>query len=444
MLHTNWQAGQTGAVAEHNEISKRLLNLKDFGAKGDGVTDDTAAIQAAIDSSIDTSNTGTRIIGERVVYPISSTLVIPDKLSVEICGKGIGSTAFKWIGADGDTSPMIRFANGYRNALRDLQLIPSTNPAKTVGAVVEFYRSAGYHYGGHGHTLTNVWLGTQNTTYATYGVVMRHDGATDSMNDFHTFNKVKINCGIVANVSIQHSQSKAHSFIDCFFDGGQYGVTNAVNSTGGSFHWYGGWCAGHSLSDFYLHPGSDAIVLDSINSEGSNRFLMTTGPSTNTQPVTVRGVRWANNALNADGYWILWQTAGPLVVEGCQLDGFDLPVPRIRVENSNLVPVSVSFRNNGYVMPSSDVIDPINFTISSQGPSYIERTGNVYRTSDNKSVIKSDIMRSPAEPNSGYWSRGNIIYNTMPVAGGSLGWVCVQSGIAGDTAVFKTFGSIAP
>lgn len=46
-------------------------------------------------------------------------------------------------------------------------------------------------------------------------------------------------------------------------------------------------------------------------------------------------------------------------------------------------------------------------------------------------------------PTSGTWYRGDRVYNTMPSAGGPEGWVCVQSGSDKTTpAVFKTFGLI--
>ncbi len=49
---------------------------------------------------------------------------------------------------------------------------------------------------------------------------------------------------------------------------------------------------------------------------------------------------------------------------------------------------------------------------------------------------------SPGEPTSGSYATGDIIYNTNPVPGGHVGWVCTTGGTAGSTAVFKPFGGI--
>jgi hypothetical protein len=45
-----------------------------------------------------------------------------------------------------------------------------------------------------------------------------------------------------------------------------------------------------------------------------------------------------------------------------------------------------------------------------------------------------------APPTAGVWNVGDMVYNSAPVAGGSMGWVCVTAGTPGT---WKTFGGIA-
>jgi hypothetical protein len=50
-------------------------------------------------------------------------------------------------------------------------------------------------------------------------------------------------------------------------------------------------------------------------------------------------------------------------------------------------------------------------------------------------------MTMAAEPGSGTWARGDVVYNRDPSAGGKLGWVCVVGGAPGT---WKAFGTIDP
>lgn len=43
-------------------------------------------------------------------------------------------------------------------------------------------------------------------------------------------------------------------------------------------------------------------------------------------------------------------------------------------------------------------------------------------------------------PKSGKWSRGDLVYNAVPVAGGNVGWICLEGGIPGK---WKAFGQIS-
>ncbi|MBA4849499.1 glycosyl hydrolase family 28-related protein [Emticicia sp. BO119] len=51
------------------------------------------------------------------------------------------------------------------------------------------------------------------------------------------------------------------------------------------------------------------------------------------------------------------------------------------------------------------------------------------------------IRFASAAPSTGTWAIGDIVYNSAPIAGGTMGWVCTTAGTPGT---WKTFGSIAP
>lgn len=61
-----------------------MVSVKDFGAVGDGVADDTAAIQAAIDYA--TSIGGQRVLGSGLTYKTTSPIIIKDDVKLDLQG----------------------------------------------------------------------------------------------------------------------------------------------------------------------------------------------------------------------------------------------------------------------------------------------------------------------------------------------------------------------
>jgi hypothetical protein len=120
--NVGYTQGGTGSTSRTVEAKLQdTVSVKDFGAVGDGVTDDTAAIQAAIDSISNAANLG-RGGGTVLLFPfgsyiISSSLLI-DQKNIDIQGDGStvthsgASPAFLL----GDVSYLSDFATG--NAYR--------------------------------------------------------------------------------------------------------------------------------------------------------------------------------------------------------------------------------------------------------------------------------------------------------------------------------------
>jgi hypothetical protein len=77
---------ETSSASDNSPPADATLNVKTFGAKGDGATDDTAAIQKAIDAAA-------RLLGRTVYLPpgvcaIGSPLRITDTRAVVLRGAG--------------------------------------------------------------------------------------------------------------------------------------------------------------------------------------------------------------------------------------------------------------------------------------------------------------------------------------------------------------------
>jgi len=79
----------TGAVARSAQAKMRdTVSVKDFGAVGDGVADDTAAIQAAITATNPTSGGGVYLPSG--TYKVTSTINVANQ-RVTICGDGVST-----------------------------------------------------------------------------------------------------------------------------------------------------------------------------------------------------------------------------------------------------------------------------------------------------------------------------------------------------------------
>src|SRR5450432_2718534 len=108
---------QLRSQEEFNGPYKGWANIKTrFGAKGDGIHDDTKAIQMALDSLTQPMvnyNTGSNayvvIYLPAGVYCISSTLTLNGKIGISFIGESPLNTNIIWKGADNDT---MFFANG--------------------------------------------------------------------------------------------------------------------------------------------------------------------------------------------------------------------------------------------------------------------------------------------------------------------------------------------
>ena len=77
---------------------------KDFGAVGDGKTDDTAALQAALSSLLDANGSAVALYLPRGTYRITGTLKLPRKggreaIGLNIQGEDPDRTVIRWGGS---------------------------------------------------------------------------------------------------------------------------------------------------------------------------------------------------------------------------------------------------------------------------------------------------------------------------------------------------------
>ena len=132
----NWSATNCAAADDGSQVQptgitgcwlldpNTAMNVKVFGAKGDGVADDTAAIQANI-------NYNKQIFIAPGTYCIKSGPLLVNNDGTSLRGSNRQTTILSACGADVGIIEM----RGYRSQLNNLRIVGSQNPATTKNAV---------------------------------------------------------------------------------------------------------------------------------------------------------------------------------------------------------------------------------------------------------------------------------------------------------------------
>lgn len=269
----------------YSMIEGATVNVLDFGAVGDNVADDTAAIQAAINS-----------ISNGVVYfpvgtyKITETISIDAKTkgSINFLGDGLGSeiiysgiTAdipmFYYFGPTGGSFVRVENLN-FRNNFR------TSNTAQNGIIAWRFGKKDAAALSGVGG-VGNVTFYKNQILYCDYGleIYAESDQFTIEENVFFVWNKYAIWCG-TNPLSVSGTGSASVRVHKNLMQGGQTGswaikfrgatvsaVSNVIqNVTNGAAIWLESGCSGFNISNNYTEsPGNANFILCENASSGS-------------------------------------------------------------------------------------------------------------------------------------------------------------------------------
>jgi len=430
----------TGATATTAQAKLReSVSVKDFGAVGDGVTDDTAAIQAALDaaSSLRTAVYFPRTsLGSQGLYRITSALTISS--GIRIYGDGTNYSGVVCDACSGfEIAAGVNFveiSNLFIGQPTRYSTTPNNYAAiKTLGTTGSrnfwhIYRDLfidGFQWPFH---LSYTWSTVINSVTSVYGYGgIRADGI--SVNNFvNNCSFGGSNTAASAGILLGDGTVATEGWMisDCLlasFAVGVYGKFCGNTHVRGCiidfFQEYGvfletttGPCINWIISDNYMATdasGSAGVLLSNNDAAydaqkrgtvvSNNQIFAYSGASLS-YGISITGTAEdknivTGNRVSATTYACFNQYGSNSVISNNQWNA-----------GSFYTSVQVMYSNNrGTIASSLGMLKETN-------------GGNTF-------------YYASAEPSSGTYTQGDIAWNISPAAGGTPGWVCTSSGTPG-------------
>lgn len=302
------------------------VSLKNFGAVGDGITDDTAAIQKAFNWATQTTN-GKRLLCNDGRYLLSSTITIQNVNGLAFVGQG--SCMFGWAGIS--TSPMFDLQDVAYSRFEGFQIIGNRSHPLAEGMRIE---------NGNAHSVTpsmdefvNIFIYGING-YINYGFRIPIGPGGDNNNDFHLFENVHVNNYAVSAWSLEATQAHFIHFLNDYCLSGGTGQTcisggSADYGAATSFIWDGGFSGQNTAADFLLkcNVAQQPYVIRNMSSEASYRFIDFQSNCGASSPLSIEAVRWSDTGLAPDGIAIRFEDPGPITIKDSKIgDTYKSPV----------------------------------------------------------------------------------------------------------------------
>ena len=300
--------GRTGGAS-------RIVNVREppFNAHGDGVTDDTAAFQAAIQNlqRSDGWHEGLLLVpaGD---YVISQSLLIDSSNGIHVAGEGSSRSRLIWQGAAGSSGPILDFAGHHGGLIRGLGFALAPGAGVQIGLRL---RSSGMVA-----SRNNICDVTIDGSAGTLDTALKVGDGPDANNDFHLFQNVAVSGYRSIGFSVMHSQIYNLLFIDCWANGAPPGAgfvsQTGVNLGDGTLAWFGGGGGNHASSDLNVSTGGNApVIFHRATFAGSPRLLITGGPNFN--PIALEFDHVDFTSTGSNNNFISLFPAGVIVVQNC-------------------------------------------------------------------------------------------------------------------------------
>lgn len=432
------QAG-TGAQLRSGEDKLRdEVSVKDFGAKGDGTTDDTAAINACI-TYVESLTTGGTCVFPAGVYSVSSinlshstpifntqvvhlrgvgrwaTRIIPNstgKIIIDMLGTNNASVEDMTIDSTGFVSQTALLVarstvsqNANDNRFSGLHILGNYSLASVISIAAEStkWSRSRFENGNQSAGYTSFWSGDNNAigVSSTNGTIFTSSNTDNVMNEVEFYTATSagpVNSTVFYN-------SAAYRFIGCTWIVAGNQVVHPITLKGvtgnifnGPFEIFGGHI------EFFSSAGGVAIFLDS-----------------NSANVIFKGLHiWGLLFQSTSGALIDYDrtlVANQPVLGDAEVHGVKQPAgsPASTIYTNGLDSSNIDL----YVADSPGIVGVLSFVQQStiRAPTVLASL-----VGGTKGYFRSDQLASSA-PTSGTYPKGSVFWNTAPTTGTPLGWL---------------------
>jgi hypothetical protein len=368
--------GTTGNVVNQNSGLRPVsatISVKDYGAVGDGVTDDTNAVKAAIAAlwRFGSGYRGGALYFPAGDYKISDTLDFSGKWGFVIQGESMQGTKILCSGMSG--KDLIYALGSQHWGVRDITLWG--DQASRPRAMIHSRMASGYVFAAYNIYFQNVWCSADLPDAFDYGIYFSSDGSGN--NSEVNYLNVDISYAKEACVRKEGAQAKDHYFFGVNLALSKVLIDNALDTgPGGSTGCavYGGSLGSATVAAVTLTYPGDATILDGVRSENCYRFVDGgTVYTDQVSPLTIRNCSIDAASTSATTDFIRSTFVGPFIFQGNNVFRNTTP-PQITVSGKTFGHVT----DNCFVSTNAVAYSPVVVEAGSPHPHNLEIHHNAY------------------------------------------------------------------